>query len=87
MSDPGVSKEDYYPLSSIAEINPSFSKRVSNSSLVSFITMSDVKEVGGLNEFEDRFYYEVKSGFTRFVENDVIFAKITPCMEIGRAHV
>lgn len=84
MSDPGVSKEDYYPLSSIAEINPSFSKRVSNSSLVSFITMSDVKEVGGLNEFEDRFYYEVKSGFTRFVENDVIFAKITPCMENGK---
>ena len=28
---------------------------------------------------------EVKNGFTNFAEGDIIFAKITPCMENGKA--
>ncbi|MFP6791387.1 MAG: restriction endonuclease subunit S [Thalassolituus sp.] len=73
-----------YPLSKIAEVNPSLPKKVSDETLVSFVTMSDVKEEGGLYEFENKLFREVRSGFTRFIENDVIFAKITPCMENGK---
>ena len=32
-------------------------------------------------------YDEVKTGFTYFAENDVLFAKITPCMENGKGAV
>jgi type I restriction enzyme S subunit len=32
-------------------------------------------------------FHEVKTGFTWFAENDVIFAKITPCMQNGKAAI
>ena len=32
-------------------------------------------------ETEQRKWIEVKKGFTHFAENDVCFAKITPCFE------
>ena len=32
-------------------------------------------------------YSEVKKGFTYFAENDVLFAKITPCMENGKGAI
>jgi len=35
----------------------------------------------------DREYSEVSTGYTRFKEGDVIFAKITPCMQNGKCAV
>jgi type I restriction enzyme S subunit len=46
--------------------------------------MADVKESGGVSSSAVERYGDVKNGFTRFAENDVLFAKITPCMENGK---
>lgn len=54
---------------------------------VSFISMASVSENGDINTNEIRKYREVKTGFTYFYENDVLFAKITPCMENGKGAI
>jgi type I restriction enzyme S subunit len=46
--------------------------------------MADVSESGRITNHQIRFLHQVKSGFTRFEEGDVLFAKITPCMENGK---
>lgn len=46
--------------------------------------MSSVREKGGVYEIQEAIFSEVKSGFTRFQNEDVLFAKITPCMENGK---
>lgn len=45
------------------------------------------EEVGGDAIDFVRRYSEVCKGFTYFAENDVLFAKITPCMENGKGGV
>ena len=50
---------------------------------VSFIPMPAVSEDGYLVDMTDEEYGKVKKGFTYFENNDVLFAKITPCMENG----
>lgn len=72
------------PLSAIAEINPPLPRHVHDAELVSFVGMSDVKESGGTTSLRDVPFEAVKTGFTRFAEGDVLFAKITPCMENGK---
>jgi len=52
-----------------------------------FIPMTSVGEHGEITTSETRIYYKVKSGFTYFSENDVLFAKITPCMENGKSAI
>ena len=55
---------------------------------VSFIPMSFVDEKEGIiKEQEVKKLKEVKKGYTYFKENDVLFAKITPCMENGKAAI
>lgn len=51
---------------------------------VSFIPMPAVSEDGYLVDMTDEEYGKVKKGFTYFENNDVLFAKITPCMENGK---
>jgi type I restriction enzyme S subunit len=53
-----------------------------------FIAMSAVDdESGTIVAAEERPFEQVKSGYTYFEENDVLFAKITPCMENGKAAI
>jgi len=54
---------------------------------VSFIPMSSVSEDGNIDVNEIRDYSEVSNGFSYFKENDVLFAKITPCMENGKGAI
>lgn len=71
-------------------INPkkSSDNRLSNNDLmVSFVSMSDVSENGQVVTRHHKQYKSVKSGFTYFAENDVLFAKITPCMENGKGGI
>ena len=42
---------------------------------------------GVIAEQETRAYREVAKGYTYFRDNDVLFAKITPCMENGKAAI
>jgi len=70
-------------------INPlkSKDKRLVKGLEVSFVPMASISENGSANISEIRIYDEVKSGFTYFAENDVLFAKITPCMENGKGAI
>ncbi len=67
----------------VCDINPK-TQAIDNSIEVSFVAMSDVSEDGKINTGIIRQYREVKKGFTCFREGDVLFAKITPCMENGK---
>lgn len=54
----------------------------------SFLPMSGVDEVdGAIVSLEERPFKEVARGFTYFEEGDVLFAKITPCMQNGKCIV
>ena len=54
---------------------------------VSFIPLPAVSEDGYLVDMTDEEYGKVKKGFTYFENNDVLFAKITPCMENGKGAI
>lgn len=69
-----------------AVLNPrGFDQRPSDDDLVSFVPMKAVEEESGrLSAAETRLWSDVKKGYTPFQDGDVIFAKITPCMENGK---
>ena len=77
------------PLGSACNINPKkiHDSRLVSSTEVSFVPMSAVTERGEIDATAIKEYDEVKTGFTYFAENDVLFAKITPCMENGKGAV
>ena len=75
-------------LGDICEINPRLPRDhgLKDDSEVSFVPMAAVSEVAGTIESATvRAYAEVKKGYTAFSDGDVLFAKITPCMENGKA--
>lgn len=76
-------------LNDVCKINPKKTddKRLRSGLEVSFVPMPAVSETGDIDATEIRTYDEVKTGFTYFAENDVLFAKITPCMENGKGAV
>ena len=49
--------------------------------------MPAVSEEGHIDCSIIKPYSEVKKGFTYFAEDDVLFAKITPCMENGKGAI
>jgi len=74
-------------LSEVAKINPPKAK-LQGDDKVSFIPMKFVDDADGkVTESEERLFSEVKTGYTGFIENDILFAKITPCMENGKAAI
>lgn len=73
-------------LNDIVAINPTIDKRsIDDETLVSFVPMPAVEaETGRIDLSTVKPFKEVKKGYTGFLERDVIFAKITPCMENGK---
>jgi type I restriction enzyme S subunit len=76
-------------LPEIAATNPTLDKsEIDDDILVSFVPMPAVEaETGGIDVSAHRKFAEVKKGYTGFLEGDVLFAKITPCMENGKMAV
>jgi type I restriction enzyme S subunit len=76
-------------LSEVVELNPRLDKTTAaDNPEVSFVSMSSVEaETGIIDVNTARRFDEVKKGYTSFQENDVLFAKITPCMENGKIAV
>jgi restriction endonuclease S subunit len=69
-------------------LNPPLKKKVDKENLISFISMADVSIEGGITNKENKSMNEIaKKGFTSFRENDILFAKITPCMENGKGAI
>lgn len=86
---PGVIRNaKFMKLSDVCIINPSKRELVGldERTEVSFVPMRLVDEERGMiRTVEVRKLADVKKGFTYFRNNDVIFAKITPCMENGKS--
>lgn len=76
-------------LAEICAINPTIDKSaIADELTVSFVPMPAVEaESGGIDASATRPFGEVKKGYTPFREGDVLFAKITPCMENGKMAV
>ena len=81
-------QKELHAISYIAEINPRLDrKNIEKDMIVSFVTMADISEEGYIINKEDRKYSEVEKGFTPFKNGDILFAKITPCMENGKGAI
>lgn len=78
-------------INDFSSINPSvreMTNRPEDDCLVSFVPMTSVSaEEGIITDQIVRPYAEVKKGYTYFAEGDIIFAKITPCMQNGKIAV
>ena len=73
----------------VVEINPRPElDDIDENMLASFVPMKCVEEESGRFEsLEDRKVKDVRKGYTPFKDGDVLFAKVTPCMENGKAAV
>jgi type I restriction enzyme S subunit len=76
-------------LSEVVDFNPRLDKSAYRDDLeVSFVPMAAVEAGSGRMEVSQaRRFATVKKGYTPFREGDVLFAKITPCMENGKMAV
>ena len=73
-------------LSEICAINPRVDKTsIDPASVVSFVPMPAVEAgTGKIGVNETRNFEAVRKGYTPFQKGDILFAKITPCMENGK---
>lgn len=71
-------------------LNPS-KKEMANfdeNMLVSFVEMASVSDKGYIQTKTDKALKELRKGsYTYFAENDILIAKITPCMENGKCGI
>lgn len=75
-------------LEDFVEINPKTSRSgLQDKSDVSFVPMTAVTEKTNQVVYELKPYSGVKTGFTIFKKNDLLWAKITPCMQNGKSFV
>lgn len=81
---------EHGPIPEFAEVNPSRAGQIhlSSGDPVSFVPMKAVDEATGTIAWpEIRTFAEVSKGYTWFTEGDVIFARITPCMQNGKSAI
>ena len=77
-------------LDAICLLNPRLAaeERPAEEAEVTFVPMSAVDEgTGVIAKPEVRTYGAVAKGYTSFKDRDVLFAKVTPCMENGKAAI
>ncbi|RSZ26445.1 restriction endonuclease subunit S [Acinetobacter bereziniae] len=76
-------------LKNFAKVNPIIKKfSLDDDELIEFIPMSNVDDKKGvIASIDYRKFSEVSSGYTAFNTSDVVFAKITPCMENGNCAI
>ena len=88
--DENKSNWTYGVMPEFADVNPSRKGQITlkGEDLVSFVPMRAVDDITGtIARAEPRPYQEVSKGYTWFQDGDVIFAKITPCMENGKSAI
>ncbi len=82
-----LSKWPLAKLGEVCSLNPSKAeiRSLAVGTPVTFVEMSSVSEKGTIALRETRSIDELRTGsFTYFADNDIIMAKITPCMENGK---
>lgn len=73
-------------LEDFVDVNPTINRaRLNDSSDVSFVPMPSVSEKTNQVIYEKRNYKDIKTGFTPFQRGDLLWAKITPCMQNGKS--
>lgn len=79
---------EYIKLSQIATINPSKTEiqKYDENLEVTFLSMQNLGN-GFVNERDKGAIKYFKGGYTYFAENDILIAKITPCMEHGKCAI
>lgn len=79
---------EYIKLSQIATINPSKTEiqKYDENLEVTFLSMQNLGN-GFVNERDKGAIKYFKSSYTYFAENDILIAKITPCMEHGKCAI
>lgn len=85
-----MSKWLHKQLGDVCEVNPRLSRAhdLKEDQPVSFVPMASIDEVTGrIMQHQTRPFGEVKKGYTSFRDQDVLFAKITPCMENSKAAI
>lgn len=77
-----------YKLEDIADINPPKRRGFTPDYEVGFVPMEAVDDkTGTLIGLRTVYFSDVSNGYTSFIDRDVLFAKITPCMENGKCAV
>jgi len=62
--------------------------RIPDDTMISFMPMTQLESgYGSAYTFSEKLWKDVKTGFTHFQENDVVFAKITPCFQNRKSAV
>ena len=70
----------------VAQVNPRRPRiDISSETPVAFLPMAAISDqLLGVVEIQSRPFQEVSNGYTYFEEGDVLFAKITPCLQNGK---
>lgn len=72
------------PLQEVVQLNPK--SALDDELIVGFSPMAMIPtDFRGVVEFEEKPWAKVKKGYTHFQDEDVLFAKVTPCFENGKA--
>ncbi|MFV0419161.1 MAG: restriction endonuclease subunit S [Dysgonomonas sp.] len=79
-------KYDAVPFLQYVSMNPQWGT-VDSSTLVSFIPMDVLNEEFGAITYKEERLAEESKGYTNFAENDILWAKITPCMQNGKSTI
>lgn len=73
-------------MSDYLDVNPKTDcSMLTDKTEVSFVPMPNVQEKSNVVSYDTVPYEKVKKGFTVFRRNDLIWAKITPCMQNGKS--
>ncbi len=84
------SKWNLEKISNIAILNPPKSEisSIDNNLIISFVEMASVSELGFIESKIDKSIGMLRKGsYKYFIEDDIILAKITPCMENGKCAI
>jgi type I restriction enzyme, S subunit len=74
------------PLGEVAEVNPR-RDRLPPGQRVGWVPMAAVDERSGTISLEEREVGDIRSGYRQFRNGDVVFARITPCMQNGKCAI
>lgn len=77
-----------YELGQILFVNPAVSyKHIADDDLISFVPMEAIDEQNGIIAIRKTILYSNIKGYTKFQEGDLLWAKITPCMQNGKSAI
>jgi len=74
-------------LKDLVSIDPRMPPNLLDELDISFVAMEDICENGGITQMHIKKLGDVRNGYTYFAENDILFAKITPCMENNKGAI